>query len=134
MFHCAEVGAIDTDRRRTVRFSWRELAQHLILIQADGESEVLVCIREAVDDVPESFLRVGKKGAVVSEQQLSVELLSCFVRTRRRRRLNTLPSVRKRMQMPSWLTEHNVEEDGEQYWGQDASVLDAVGDGEAARQ
>ena len=32
------------------------------------------------------------------------------------------------------LTEHDAEEDGEQYWGQDASLLDAVGDGEAVRQ
>ena len=30
--------------------------------------------------------------------------------------------------------EHNVEENGEQSGGQDASLLDAVGNGEAARQ
>ena len=36
--------------------------------------------------------------------------------------------------MSSCLTEHDVEEDGEQCWGQDAPLLDAVGDGEAARQ
>ena len=51
MLHCVEVGAIDTDIRRTVRFSWRGLVQHLSLLQADGEAEVLGCIREAVDDV-----------------------------------------------------------------------------------
>ena len=34
----------------------------------------------------------------------------------------------------SCLTEHDAEEDGEQCGGQDASLLDAVGDGEAARQ
>ena len=42
------------------------------------------------------------------------------------------------MSMPSGrsscLTEHDAEEDGEQCGGQDASLLDAVGDGEAARQ
>ena len=32
------------------------------------------------------------------------------------------------------LTEHDAEEDGEQCVGQNASLLDAVGDGEAARQ
>ena len=32
------------------------------------------------------------------------------------------------------LTEHDAEEDGEQCGGQNASLLDAVGDGEAARQ
>ena len=32
------------------------------------------------------------------------------------------------------LTEHDAEEDGEQCGGQDTSLLDAVGDGEAARQ
>ena len=33
-----------------------------------------------------------------------------------------------------YLTEHDAEEDGEQCEGQNASLLDAVGDGEAARQ
>ena len=32
------------------------------------------------------------------------------------------------------LTEHDAEEDGQQCRGQNASLLDAVGDGEAARQ
>ena len=78
VFHCTEVGAIYTDLRRTVRFSWREFIQHLILIQADGEAEVPFCIRDAVGNVPESFLRVGKKGAVVSKQQLDDEFLHRF--------------------------------------------------------
>ena len=51
MLHCVEVGDIDADMRRTVRSSWRGLVQHLSLLQADGEAEVLVCIREAVEDV-----------------------------------------------------------------------------------
>ena len=51
MFHCVYVGAIDADVRRTVFLSWRGLKQHLSLLQADGEAEVLGCIREAIDDV-----------------------------------------------------------------------------------
>ena len=47
----AEVGAIDTDLRRTVHFSWRELVHHLGHLQAEGEAEVLGCIREMADDV-----------------------------------------------------------------------------------
>ena len=66
VFHCTEVGAIYTDLRRTVRFSWREFIQHLILIQADGEAEVLV------------FIRVGKKGSIVNKQQLDDEFLHRF--------------------------------------------------------
>ena len=51
VFHCVEVGAIDADLRRTVLFSLRELVQHLSLLQANGEADVLGCIREAIDDV-----------------------------------------------------------------------------------
>ena len=50
---------------------WRGLIQHLSLLQADGEAEVLGYIREAIDDV-------GEKGAVVSKQQLSDEFLDSF--------------------------------------------------------
>ena len=64
--------------RRTARFSWRGLVQHLSLLQADGEVEVLECIREAVDDVLSGFLQVGKKGAVVSKQQFSDKFLEGF--------------------------------------------------------
>ena len=52
MFRCVEVRAIDADVRGTVCLTWRGLVQHLSLLQADGEAEVLGCIREAVDDVP----------------------------------------------------------------------------------
>ena len=52
--------------------------QHISLLQADGEAEVLGCIREAVDDVLYGFLRVEEKGAVVSKQQLSDEFLDGF--------------------------------------------------------
>ena len=63
---------------RTVRFSWRGLVQHLSLLQADGEAEVLGCIREAVDDVLWGFLSVGKKGSVVSKRQFSDELFDGY--------------------------------------------------------
>ena len=51
VFHCVEVGAIDADLRRTVRYLWRGLVQHLRLLQAEYEAEDLGYIREAVDDV-----------------------------------------------------------------------------------
>ena len=62
-----------------------------------------------------------------------------FVRARRRRRLKRLPSVRKMdvdafWQVLFYLAEHDAEEDGEQCGGQNTSLLDAVGDGEAVRQ
>ena len=64
--------------------------------------------------------------------------LVVFVRAKRRQRLKRLPSVRKRMYMPScWsscFTEHDAEEDGEQCGSHNASLLDASGDGEAAGQ
>ena len=62
---------------------------------------------------------MGEKGAVVSKQQLSDEFLDGF---------------RAVWQIVFCLTEHDAEEDGEQCEGQNASLLDAVGDGEAARQ
>ena len=86
-----------TDVKRIVCLTWRRLVQHLSLLQADGEAEVLGCIREAVEDVLYGFLRVGEKGAVVSKQQLSGDFLNGFVRARRRRRLKRPPLVRKRM-------------------------------------
>ena len=49
--------------------------QHLSLLQADSEAEVLGCIREAVYDVLYGFLHVREKGTVVSKQRLSGEFL-----------------------------------------------------------
>ena len=46
-----KVGAFDANVWRIVCLTWRGLVQHLSLLQADGEGEVLGCIREAVDDV-----------------------------------------------------------------------------------
>ena len=123
--------------RRTVCLTWRGLVQHLSLLQADVEAEILGCIREAVDAVLSGFLRVGEKGAVVSKQQLSDEFLDGF------RACEETPEVEETAvcsetdvdvvwQVLFCLMERDVEEDGEQCGGQDASLLDAVGDGEAA--
>ena len=82
---------------------------------------------------------MGEKGAVVSEQQLSDEFFDGF------RACEETPKVEDTAvcsetdvdavwQVLFCLTEHDAEEDGEQYGGQDASLLDVVGDGEAARQ
>ena len=51
MFHCVKVRAVDADVRRSVCHTWRGLVLNLRLLQADGEANVLGCIREAVDDV-----------------------------------------------------------------------------------
>ena len=65
---------------------------------------------------------MGEKGAVISKQQLSDEFVCSEM------------DVDAVWQVLFCLTEHDAEEDGEQFGGQDASLLDAVGDGEAARQ
>ena len=64
--------------RRAAGLLWRRLVQHLNLPQADGEAEVLCCIKEAVDDVLYGYLCVGEKGAVISKQELSDEFLNGF--------------------------------------------------------
>ena len=82
---------------------------------------------------------MGKKGAVVSKQQLSDEFLDSF------RECEETPKVEETAvcsetdvdavwQILFCLTKHDAEEDGEHCGGQNASLLDAVGDGEAARQ
>ena len=82
---------------------------------------------------------MGEKGAVVSKQQLSDEFLEGF------RACEKTPKVEETAvcsetdvdavwQVVFCLTEHDAEEDGEQYGGQNASLLDAVGDEVAARQ
>ena len=78
-------------------------------------------------------------GAVVSKQQLSEEFLDGF------RACEETPKVEETAicsetnvdamwQVLFCLTEHDAEEDEEQCGGQNGSVLDAVGDGEAVRQ
>ena len=82
---------------------------------------------------------MGEKGAVVSEQQLGDDFLDGF------RACEETPKVEETTvcsetdadavwQVVFCLTEHGAEEDGEQCGGQNASLLDAVGDGEAVRQ
>ena len=78
MFHSIYIGAIDGDVKRTECLSWGRLAQHLSLLQADDEAKVLGCIRKAADNVLYGFLCVGKKGTVISKQQLSDEFLIGF--------------------------------------------------------
>ena len=82
---------------------------------------------------------MGEKGAVVSKQQLSDEFLVGF------RACEETPEVEETAvclqtdvdavwQVLFCLKEHDAEEDGEQCGGQNASLPDAVVDGEAARQ
>ena len=79
---------------------------------------------------------MGEKGAVVSKQQISDELLDGF------RAFEKTPKVTETAvcsetdvdavwQVVFCLTEHDAEDDGEQCGGQNASLLDAVGDGES---
>ena len=115
------------------------MVQHLSLLQADREADVLGCIREVVDDVLSSFLRVGEKGAVVNKQQLSDEFLDGFHACEETPKVEETAvcletDVHAVWQVLFYLMEHDAEEDGEQCGGQNSSLLDAVGDGEAARQ
>ena len=82
---------------------------------------------------------MGEKGAVISKLQLSDEFLGGF------RACEETPKVEETVvcsetdvdavwQVLFCLTQHDAEEDGEQCGGQNASLLDAVGDGEVARQ
>ena len=84
VFHSAEVGAIDADLRRTVRFSWRELVQHLSLHQADVEAKLLGCIREAVDSVLASCGRT-RRAHSSANSSLVMSSSMVFVRAKRRR-------------------------------------------------
>ena len=78
---------------------------------------------------------MGEKGVVVSKQQLSDEFLDAF------RACEETPKVEETAvcsetyvdavwQVLICLTKHDAEEDGEQCRGQDAPLLDAVGDRE----
>ena len=81
---------------------------------------------------------MGEKGAVVSKQQLSGEFLDGF------RACEETPKVKETAvcsetdvdavwQVLLCLTEHDAEEDGEHCGGQDAYLLDPIGDGETDR-
>ena len=82
---------------------------------------------------------MGEKGAVVSKQHLSDEFLDGF------RACEEMPKVEETAvcsetdvdavwQVLFCPTEHDAEEDGEQCGGQNASLLNTVGDGETVRQ
>ena len=84
---------------------------------------------------------MGKKGAVVSKQQLSDEFLNVFCACKEMPKVEETAfclemDVDATLQVLFCLTEHDAEEDGEQWGdgGQNASLFDAVGDGDAARQ
>ena len=82
---------------------------------------------------------MGEKGAVISKQELSDKFVGGF------RACKETPKVEETAvcsetgvdavwQVLFCITEHDAEENGEQGGGQDAQMLDAVGDGETARQ
>ena len=82
---------------------------------------------------------MGKKDAVISKQQLSDEFLDGFCKPEETPKVEetavcSQTDVDAIWQVLFCLTKHGAEEDGEQCGGQDASKLDAVGDGEAAQQ
>ena len=84
-------------------------------------------------------MRVGQKGIAVSKQQLSVEFLNCFCACEETPKVEETAVCSETDVDAVWqvifcLAEIDAEEDGEQCWGQNASLLDAVGDGEAAPQ
>ena len=82
---------------------------------------------------------MGEKGAVVSRRKLSDEFLDGFRACEETSKVEETAvcletDVDAVWQVVFCLTEHDAEEDGEQCGGQNASLLDAVGNGEAARQ
>ena len=82
---------------------------------------------------------MSEKGAVVSKQQLSDQFLDGFCACKEPPKVEhaavcSETNVDAVWQVVFCLTEHDAEEDGEQRGSQNASLLDAVGDGEAVRQ
>ena len=80
-----------------------------------------------------------EKGAIFRKQQLSDKFLNGFRACEETAKVEETAVCSETDIDAVWqvlfcLTEHDAEEDGGQYWGQDASLLDAVGDGEAVRQ
>ena len=117
--------------RGAVCHTWRGLVQHLSLLQADGETEVRGCIREAVDDVLQGLLCVGQKGTVFNKQQLSDEFLNGFHACKETPKVEETAvclemDVAATLQVLFCLTEHDAEEDGEQRGGQNVSLLDVI--------
>ena len=82
---------------------------------------------------------MGEKGAVVSKQQLGDEFLDGFHAGEETPKVKETAVCSETDVDAVWqvlfcLTEHNVDEYGEQCEGQNASLLDGVGDWKAARQ
>ena len=82
---------------------------------------------------------MGDKGTVVSKQQLSDEFLNGFRACEEMRKVEETSVCFETDVDAIWLvlfrlTEHDAEEDGEQFGGQNTFLLDAIGDGAAARQ
>ena len=82
---------------------------------------------------------MGEKGAVVSKQQLSDEFFDCFCACEETPKVeetavSSETDVDAIWQVVFCIIKHDAEEDGEQCGGQDASLLDTVGDGGAAQQ
>ena len=85
------------------------------------------------------FLRVGEKDTIVSKQQLGDEFLDGFCAceetlTVKQIGVSSLTDVDAVWPVLFCLKKHDAVEDGEQGRGQDASLLDATGDGKAIRQ
>ena len=87
------------------------LVQHLSLLQADSE----LCKEQLSDEFLDGF-RACEETPKVGETAVCSET-----------------DVDAVWQVVFCLTEHDAEENGEQCGGQNASLLDAVGDVEAAR-
>ena len=79
---------------------------------------------------------MGERGAVVSKQQFSDEFSDGFRAREETPKVEQTAVYSEVLVDAVWqvlcLKEHDAEEDGEQCGGQDASLLDAVGGGEAA--
>ena len=82
---------------------------------------------------------MGEKGAVVGKQQLRDEFLDGFRACEETPEVEETAVCSKTDVDAAWqvlfcLTEHDTDEYGEQCGSQNASLLDAVGDGEVVRQ
>ena len=82
---------------------------------------------------------MGEKDAVVSKRQLNDEFLDGFRACEESPKVEETSVCSETVVDAVWqvlfcLTEQDAEEDGEQCWGDDTFLLDAIGDGEAAQQ
>ena len=82
---------------------------------------------------------MGEKGTVIIKQQLNYEFLDGFRACKEMLKVEETAvcleiDVDAIWQVVFCIIKHDAEEDGEQCGGQDASLLDTVGDGGAAQQ